>query len=209
MKTKTSLKTLQMVQTAILAAILIVMAFTPLGYFNLGPVSITFLMIPVVIGAIVVGPAAGAFLGLVFGITSFITAFSSPLGIVMLNVNVFYTLIVLLVPRVLMGLLVGLIFRAIAKIDKTKIVSFVIAALSGALINTILFVGALVLLFGSNGDFEKGIGMNIWVLVGLILSLNALIEAIVCTVAGAAIAKALKKYLIDPKEPKAPAAPAE
>ena len=209
MKTKTSLKTLQMVQTAILAAILIVMAFTPLGYLKVGIVEITFLMIPVAIGAIVVGPAAGAFLGLVFGITSFITAFSSPLGIVMLNVNVFYTLIVLLVPRVLMGLLVGLIFRAIAKIDKTKIVSFVIAALSGALINTILFVGALVLLFGSNGDFEKGIGMNIWVLVGLILSLNALIEAIVCTVAGAAIAKALKKYLIDPKEPKAPAAPAE
>ena len=60
MKTKTSLKTLQMVQTAILAAILIVMAFTPLGYFNLGPVMITLLMIPVVIGAIVVGPAAGA-----------------------------------------------------------------------------------------------------------------------------------------------------
>ena len=209
MKTKTSLKTLQMVQTAILAAILIVMAFTPLGYLKVGIVEITFLMIPVAIGAIVVGPAAGAFLGLVFGITSFITAFSSPLGIVMLNVNVFYTLIVLLVPRVLMGLLVGLIFRAIAKIDKTKIVSFVIAALSGALINTILFVGALVLLFGSNGDFEKGLGMNIWVLVGLILSLNALIEAIVCTVAGAAIAKALKKYLIDPKEPKAPAAPAE
>ena len=209
MKTKTSLKTLQMVQTAILAAILIVMAFTPLGYLKVGIVEITFLMIPVAIGAIVVGPAAGAFLGLVFGITSFITAFSSPLGIVMLNVNLFYTLIVLLVPRVLMGLLVGLIFRDIAKIDKTKIVSFVIAALSGALINTILFIGALVLLFGSNGDFEKGIGMNIWALVGLILSLNALIEAIVCTVAGAAIAKALRKDLIDPKEPKAPAGPAE
>jgi len=209
MKTKTSLKTLQMVQTAILAAILIVMTFTPLGYFNLGPVMITLLMIPVVIGAIVIGPAAGAFLGLVFGISSFIKAFSDPLfGSILLNINWIYTLILCLVPRVLMGLFVGLIFRALSKIDRTKIVSFIISSLSGALLNTALFVGALLLLFG-NSDFLKQFGPTPIAIVGALVTVNALIEAIVCTVVGTAIAKALRRYLIDPKEPKAPAAPAE
>ncbi len=208
MKTKTSLKTLQMVQTAILAAILIVMAFTPLGYFNLGPVMITLLMIPVVIGAIVVGPAAGAFLGLVFGISSFIKAFSDPLfGSILLNINWIYTFILCLVPRVLMGFLVGLIFRGLAKIDKTRIVSFIISSLSGALLNTAFFVGMLILLFG-NSAFLKQFGSTPIAIVGTLVTVNALIEAIVCTVVGTAIAKALKKYLVDPKEPKTPAAPA-
>ena len=209
MKTKTSLKTLQMVQTAILAAILIVMAFTPLGYFNLGPVSITFLMIPVVIGAIVVGPAAGAFLGLVFGLSSFIKAFSDPLfGSILLNINWMYTLILCLVPRTLMGLLVGFIFRALSKIDKTKIVSFIISSLSGALLNTALFLTGLILFFGNN-PFITQFGSTPIVIFVTLAGANALIEAVICTVVGTAIAKALRKYLIDPKEPKAPAGPVE
>jgi len=209
MKTKTSLKTLQMVQTAILAAILIVMAFTPLGYFNLGPVSITFLMIPVVIGAIVVGPAAGAFLGLVFGLSSFIKAFSDPLfGSILLNINWMYTLILCLVPRTLMGLLVGFIFRALSKIDKTKIVSFIISSASGALLNTALFLTGLILFFG-NHPFITQFGSTPIVIFVTLAGANALIEAVICTVVGTAIAKALRKYLIDPKEPKAPAGPAE
>ena len=209
MKTKTSLKTLQMVQTAILAAILIVMAFTPLGYFNLGPVSITFLMIPVVIGAIVVGPAAGAFLGLVFGLSSFIKAFSDPLfGSILLNINWMYTLILCLVPRTLMGLLVGFIFRALSKIDKTKIVSFIISSASGALLNTALFLTGLILFFG-NHPFITQFGSTPIVIFVTLAGVNALIEAVICTVVGTAIAKALRKYLIDPKEPKAPAAAGE
>ncbi|MEE1247368.1 MAG: ECF transporter S component, partial [Acutalibacteraceae bacterium] len=50
--------------TAVLTALIFVMAFTPLGFLKIGVVSITFLMIPVVIGAIIGGPAVGAVLGL-------------------------------------------------------------------------------------------------------------------------------------------------
>ena len=46
--------------TAILMAIVILMAYTPLGYLKAGPVEITFITIPVVIGAIVLGPVSGA-----------------------------------------------------------------------------------------------------------------------------------------------------
>ena len=57
--------------TAILMAVILLMSFTPLGYLRVGIVSITFLAIPVVIGAILLGPLYGGLLGAVFGLTSF------------------------------------------------------------------------------------------------------------------------------------------
>ena len=85
-------KTRQMVQLAILTAIILVMAFTPLGYLRVATMTITFLSIPVVIGAILIGPAAGAFLGFVFGLTSFIQCFGmDALGTALMTINVFYT----------------------------------------------------------------------------------------------------------------------
>ncbi len=51
-------------QLALLTAIELIMAFTPLGYLKIGPVSITFMAIPVAVGAIVLGPISGAFFGL-------------------------------------------------------------------------------------------------------------------------------------------------
>lgn len=188
-------KTLWMVQTAVLSAILIVMAFTPLGYLKVGTISITFLSIPVVIGAIIVGPACGAVLGGVFGVTSFLQCFGmDPFGTALFGVNPFLTFIMCMIPRILMGLFVGLIFRALSKLDKTKIVSFAIASLSGAVINTVLFVGALVLFFG-NYLISLKIGPNIPAILGVLITINAVIEAAVCLVAGTAITKALSVAL--------------
>ena len=53
---KTGLNTLKLTQTAILSAVIIMMAFVPfLGYIRLGPLSATTLVIPVAIGAAVIG----------------------------------------------------------------------------------------------------------------------------------------------------------
>ena len=52
-------------------AILLLMAYTPLGYLNIGPLAITFNIIPVAISAITMGPVGGAIAGAVFGLTSF------------------------------------------------------------------------------------------------------------------------------------------
>ena len=60
-----------MVQLAVLIAIMLILAFTPLGYLRIGPLAISLMTIPVVIGAMILGPAGGAVLGLVFGLTSF------------------------------------------------------------------------------------------------------------------------------------------
>lgn len=59
-----------MVELALMVAIIFVMAFTPLGYFQTMGLSITFLTVPVAVGAIILGPKGGAICGLAFGITS-------------------------------------------------------------------------------------------------------------------------------------------
>lgn len=192
---KTNEKTLRMVQTAVLAAIIIVMAFTPLGYLKIGTISITFLSIPVVIGAIMIGPACGAILGGVFGITSFIQCFGiDPFGTTLLGINPLFTFLMCMVPRILMGIFVGLIFRALSKIDKTRIWSFAVASLSGAVINTVLFVGALILFFGTS-EYIQGFGKNLLAILSVLITINAVIEAAVCMVAGTAITKALSKTM--------------
>jgi uncharacterized membrane protein len=188
---QTHSKTLWMVQTAILSAILIIMAFTPLGYLKVGTISITFLTLPVVIGAILLGPASGATLGGVFGITSFAQCFGLDVfGTTLMGINPFLTFIMCMVPRILMGLFVGLIFRALSKIDKSKTWSFAVASLSGAVINTVLFVGALIWFFG-NSSYLRQFGANIPAILGVLITINAVIEAGVCMVAGTAITKAL------------------
>ena len=71
MKSK-RMDTRRMVLLAMLSGILLMMSFTPLGYLNIGPLAISFNMIPVAIGAIALGPVGGLILGGVFGITSFL-----------------------------------------------------------------------------------------------------------------------------------------
>ena len=103
-------KTLFLTQIAILTSLIVLMAFTPIGYLPLGPVKMTFIMVPVAVGAITLGEKAGAFLGLVFGITSFAQCFGLDLfGTTLLGINPIYTFIMCIIPRVLMGYLCGVI----------------------------------------------------------------------------------------------------
>ena len=64
MKNTHSQKTLFMVELALMVAIIFIMAFTPLGYFQTMGLSITFLTVPVAVGAIILGPKGGAICGL-------------------------------------------------------------------------------------------------------------------------------------------------
>ena len=63
-------------ELSLLVAITLVMAYTPLGYLKTPVLNLSFLTVPVAIGAMLLGPAAGAILGLVFGLTSFAEAFT-------------------------------------------------------------------------------------------------------------------------------------
>lgn len=195
-------KTRKLTQMALLTAIILLMAFTPLGYLRTGVVEITFIMIPVVVGAILMGPGAGAILGGVFGLTSFIQCFGmSALGAMLLQVNWFFTFVVCFVPRVLTGWLAGLIFKALYKVDKTRLVSFAVASLSGAVLNTIFFVGSLELLFYNTVlgmAAESGISVLAFLLS--FVTLNSVLECAACLIVGTAISKALYKSFGSIKE---------
>jgi len=195
---KATEKTRRLTQLALLVAIMLVLAFTPLGYLKLGPaLEITFMTIPVAVGAILLGPASGAFLGGVFGLTSFIQCFGmSQFGATLLGIDAVRTFLVCMVSRVLMGWLCGLIFKALHKLDKTRFLSYAAASLSAAVLNTVFFMGLLMLLFGQT-DFILNMrgGMNLIAFLAAFVGINGLVEAIVAFALGTAISKAVSVVL--------------
>lgn len=72
MKNNNRFTTAQLTLLGLMAAILLLMAYTPLGYLNIGPLAISFNVIPVAISAVVLGPVGGAVAGAIFGLTSFL-----------------------------------------------------------------------------------------------------------------------------------------
>lgn len=181
---------------AILTAVIIIMSFTPIGYLKIGTVAITFITVPVAIGAIISGPISGAVLGGIFGLTSFIQCFGiDPFGTALLNINLIYTLLMCFVPRILTGLLSGLVFKFLSKADKTNLISYVITCLSCSVMNTIFFMASLMVLFGSS-DYIKSImdalgQTNVILFMFALVGINALIEIIVNSLISAAISKSL------------------
>ena len=108
-------KTYELVLTALFTAIIVIMAFTPLGYIPLVVINATIIHIPVILGALFLGPKKGAFLGFVFGLTSFINntfkaatasafVFSPVLAYNVVGVSgIFKSLYICFVPRILVG----------------------------------------------------------------------------------------------------------
>lgn len=183
-------KTLKLTVYAMLTAIIILMAFTPLGYLKIGAVQITFIMIPVVVGSML-SPACGAYLGAVFGATSFLQCFGlDAFGTALLDINPFYTALLCFVPRILMGFACGWIFRGLSRVEKSGWLACTVTSLSGALINTALFVGALILLFGRSAYITETIGAGVWKIITFFVTLNAAVEAVVCLIIGTAVSKA-------------------
>ena len=199
MKTTTNFSTLRLVQLALFTAIIFLMAFTPIGYIKTGGLSITLLVLPVTVGAIVLGPVSGAILGAMFGLTSLIQCFGlDPFGTTLFGISPVYTIILCFVPRILMGWLAGLIFRVVHKIDKRKSISYIVGSLAGPLLNTILFMSAFVLFFYHTDyvqQFVTGLGAsNAFTFVIAFVGINGLIEAGINFVAGTAVSKAIDLF---------------
>ena len=131
--------------TAVLAAIILLMAFTPLGYLRIGPMSITLLVIPVVIGGITLGPVRGGLLGAVFGATSLAQCFMGDIsGAAMFAANAAGTVIACFVPRILIGVVAGVLFPFLMKTARNGAAAFIGTAVAGTLTNSILFIGLVV-----------------------------------------------------------------
>lgn len=128
-----SKRTRAIVGTAALTAIVIILQFIG-SAIRFGPFSISLVLIPIVIGAALFGVAAGAWLGLVFGIVVLISGDAASF----LAVNVPGTILTVLVKGVLAGLVAGLVYRAFE--GKNRFLATVLAAVCCPIVNTGVFV---------------------------------------------------------------------
>lgn len=121
-------KTNELVLTGLFTAIIIIMAFTPLGYIPLVVINATIIHIPVILGSLFCGPKKGAFLGFVFGFTSCLKAtivggtlssfvFSPVLAASMVGTSgIFKSLFIAFVPRILVGVIPYFVYIGIKKV---------------------------------------------------------------------------------------------
>lgn len=198
-----------MVQLALFSAIIVIMAFTPfLGYIPLGFTRATIIHIPVIIGAIILGPKKGAFLGALFGLTSLInntfnpTATSfvfTPFYSVGGTSGNFLSLVICFVPRILVGVVPYFVYIGLKTILADKkggtATALAISGLSGALTNTLLVMNMIYLFFGS--AYAAANKTSIEALYGFIMGIigiNGVPEAIVAAILTAAIGGAILKF---------------
>lgn len=134
--------------TGILSALSIALNFTPLGFMLIPglPVQITLMHIPVIIGAIIEGPFVGAFIGMVFGLTSLYTAVQQsalPIAFAFLNP------LVSVLPRILIGIVAHYVYKGLNNIfkEKKQAISIGITAAAGTLTNTIGVLGMIYILY--------------------------------------------------------------
>lgn len=202
----TQKKVSNMVMTAAIGAIICVMAVVPfLGYIPLGFMNATIVHIPVIIGAIILGPKYGGFLGFVFGITSLLknTFTPNPTSFVFspfVTISGFggngFSLIICLVPRILIGIVAYYVYKAIMKLAKEnkkgQVAALWAAGLAGSITNTLLVMNFIYLFFGKSyaAASNKAVEGIYGVIMGVIC-INGIPEAILAGFLTAVITKAL------------------
>ena len=185
------------------AAVLLLMAYTPLGYLNIGPLAITFNVIPVALAAITLGPVGGAAMGAVFGLTSFLQCIgvggTSAMGAMLFGIQRF-------IPRLLDGFLLGYVFRYSRKAVGDRI-ACMITGFCSAFFNTAFFMSLLVLLFG-NTSYVQGLmgGKNAILFICSFVGVNAVFEMCASTFLTGAVGLALIKAKVIPVYQKAESA---
>ena len=178
----------------------------PLGYFHTFGLDISLMMVPVAIGAMLMGPKAGAWLGLIFGATSFYQAVtgSSAFSTMLFIINPIYAFLLCIPTRVLMGFLTGVIFKAAQKVDKKKTVCYFVGGFFAAFLNTLFFMGVLLICYW-NTEFIQGInetlgGLNPLMFVVAFVGVNGALEMPSSCIVGGIVSKAVNRALYTKKE---------
>lgn len=179
----------KMTRAAMLGAITVVLAATPLGYIPLNPaLTITLMVVPVALGGLVLGWPVGLCLGLVFGITSFVRAPTEALGVLLLQQSLLLAFLGCVVPRAVVGLVADGCGRLICKNEKLRRVWFyALAGFLCSLCNTVLFLGFIWLAFDSAVT-----GITLAVLLGFVVS-NGIFEMIANSILVAVLARVMNR----------------
>jgi len=202
---RTKKDTKWMVSVALMAAIVILLANTPLGMIQLPIIKATTVHIPVIIGAILLGPSAGAILGGVFGICSLISntmaptllsfafsPFMSTTGLI----GAVKAIWVSVGCRILIGLVAGWLWIILKKCKMNQTAALIITGFIGSMTNTIAVMGSIYLLFAQQYADAKEVGITaVWGLIMGTVTASGIPEAIAAAILVLALGKVLLKFM--------------
>lgn len=202
---KNKMQTRRMALLGIFIGFELVLMLTPLGYIPIGPLKATTLHIPVILIAVACGWKEGAILGAVFGFTSIVmnTITPTPVSFVFtpfysfgeLHGN-FFSLLIALLPRILIGVSSGLVMLTLKKLKVNEIVSVICASIIGSLCNTIFVMGGIYVFFGPAYAAVKEIAYDaLMAVIWGTITTNGILEAILAAVLVTAVYKAIKPLL--------------
>ena len=189
-----------MVSVALMAAIVILLANTPLGMIQLPIIKATTVHIPVIIGAILLGPAAGAILGGVFGICSLISNTMAP---TLLSFafspflasdfpGVLKALWISVGCRILIGVVSGWCWIALKKMKASPWIALPVTGFIGSLTNTVCVMGSIYLLLSGQYANARGVAADaVWGLIMATVTASGIPEAIAAAILVLALGKVL------------------
>ena len=179
-RNKQKQQVLYLVQLALLTALILVLQFTGVA-IRLpipGATNISLVLIPIALGAMLLGPAAGAILGFIYGATVFVSLgvmHMDPFtGFLFDNTPVMAALICT-VKTTAAGLVAGWVYRALSK-KSVWLAVFVAAALVPT-VNTGVFVLGCFLIYSTISEFAAGAGYSaVYFILILCAGINYLLE---------------------------------
>ena len=194
-----------MVCVALMAAIVIVLANTPLGMIQLPVIKATTVHIPVILGAVLLGPLAGGILGGVFGICSLISntmaptllsfAFSPFMSTTGLP-GVLKALWISVGCRILIGVVSGWLWKLFEKVHLNQTLALPITGFVGAMVNTVTVMGSIYLLFAQQYAQAQNVGITaVWGLIMGTITASGIPEAIASAVLVLALGKVLLRFM--------------
>ena len=201
-------KTRQIALLGMFAAIIMVLAFAPIGFIQLPFIKATIIHIPVIIGSILLGYKYGAVLGFFFGLISLINntmtptissfVFSPLIPVPSTGNGSLLALIVCFVPRILVGVFPYLVYTGLKKVFKNKleIVSLTISGVVGSLTNTLLVMHLIYFLFKDSYANVRNIAFDaVYGVILSIIAVNGIPEAIVAGIVTVAVCVPLRVVL--------------
>ena len=188
-----------------LMAIVIVLANTPLGMIQLPVIKATTVHIPVIIGAVLLGPLAGGILGGVFGICSLVSntmaptllsfAFSPFMSTTGLP-GVLKALWISVGCRILIGVVSGWLWKLFEKVHLNQTIALPITGFVGAMVNTVTVMGSIYLLFAQQYAQAQNVGITaVWGLIMGTITASGIPEAIASAVLVLALGKVLLRFM--------------
>lgn len=187
-----------MAMLAMLCGVLLVMGMTGIGFIPLPVIKATTMHIPVILGAVLLGPKAGGILGAVFGMCSIWANTTTP-GLLSFAFSPFMTteglsgvaksLWIALGCRFLFGLIAGWLWKVFGKLLKNDYISLPLTAATATICHTLLVMGSIYLLLAQQYAEAKNVAIS--AVFGLIMGTitasgipEAIIAAILVTVIG-------------------------